>query len=192
MIAEIWDRLAAGGVYMIPIFLVSTAMLTLVIRRGIDLWLTLGELKSILDNGIGSLPADSRWQKMRQEYREARSGLADIDADLRDALASGCAFSMGSGNRVLLYSSLATLLGLLGTVSGMIASFEAMHILGVGTTKSMASGISEALVTTQCGLLVGVAGLLFGRLMARMNARLERRLRIFFIQLEEEYPKQGS
>ncbi len=53
---------------------------------------------------------------------------------------------------IMAYS--APLLGLLGTVSGMIATFDIIEIYGVGNPAMMAEGISEALLTTQAGLVV--------------------------------------
>lgn len=53
------------------------------------------------------------------------------------------------------------LLGLLGTVSGMIKVFEVITIFGTGNTRGMASGISEALVTTVAGLFTALSGLYF-------------------------------
>ena len=53
------------------------------------------------------------------------------------------------------------LLGLLGTVSGMIKVFEVITIFGTGNTRGMASGISEALVTTMAGLFTALSGLYF-------------------------------
>jgi len=50
----------------------------------------------------------------------------------------------------------APLLGLLGTVVGMIATFQAIQLFGTGDPKSMASGISQALVTTVLGLVVAI------------------------------------
>jgi biopolymer transport protein ExbB len=50
----------------------------------------------------------------------------------------------------------APLLGLLGTVTGMIATFQAITIFGAGDPKNMAGGISSALVTTVQGLLVAI------------------------------------
>ncbi len=50
----------------------------------------------------------------------------------------------------------APLLGLLGTVAGMIMTFQAITIYGAGDPKAMASGISSALVTTVLGLLVAI------------------------------------
>jgi biopolymer transport protein ExbB len=53
------------------------------------------------------------------------------------------------------------LLGLLGTVSGMIKVFEVITVFGTGNTRGMASGISEALVTTMAGLFTALSGLYF-------------------------------
>jgi biopolymer transport protein ExbB len=50
----------------------------------------------------------------------------------------------------------APLLGLLGTVTGMIATFQSIQLFGTGDPKMMAGGISEALVTTMIGLIVAV------------------------------------
>ena len=53
------------------------------------------------------------------------------------------------------------LLGLLGTVSGMIKVFDVITVFGTGNTRGMASGISEALVTTMAGLFTALSGLYF-------------------------------
>ena len=53
------------------------------------------------------------------------------------------------------------LLGLLGTVSGMIKVFEVITVFGTGNTRGMASGISEALVTTMAGLFTALSGFFF-------------------------------
>ena len=52
-------------------------------------------------------------------------------------------------------AAVAPLMGLLGTVTGMIITFQAITIFGAGDPKAMAGGISSALVTTVLGLLVG-------------------------------------
>lgn len=51
---------------------------------------------------------------------------------------------------------IAPLLGLLGTVVGMIATFQMITLFGTGDPKSMAGGISQALVTTVLGLVVAI------------------------------------
>ncbi len=48
------------------------------------------------------------------------------------------------------------ILGLLGTVTGMIATFSVIELQGTGDAQSMAGGISEALVTTQAGLVASL------------------------------------
>ena len=57
----------------------------------------------------------------------------------------------------------APLLGLLGTVSGLIRTFDAMHRFGFGNSGLLASGISEALLATQCGLALAIILLLIGQ-----------------------------
>ena len=55
------------------------------------------------------------------------------------------------------------LLGLLGTVIGMIKVFSAITAVGVGDPQVLAGGISEALITTAAGLSVGIPSLMFHR-----------------------------
>jgi biopolymer transport protein ExbB len=57
---------------------------------------------------------------------------------------------------VKVVSIVAPLMGLLGTVTGMIQTFQAITLFGTGDPKMMASGISEALVTTMLGLIVAI------------------------------------
>jgi len=62
---------------------------------------------------------------------------------------------------IKLLATVAPLLGLLGTVTGMIGTFQAITLFGTGDPKLMAGGISQALITTVLGLLVAIP-LLFG------------------------------
>lgn len=57
---------------------------------------------------------------------------------------------------IKLLAAVAPLLGLLGTVTGMIATFQSISLFGTGDPKLMASGISQALVTTMLGLCVAI------------------------------------
>ena len=66
---------------------------------------------------------------------------------------------------VKLIASVAPLLGLLGTVVGMIGVFQAITLFGTGDPKLMAGGISEALVTTMLGLTVAIPTLFFHNLL---------------------------
>ena len=76
-------------------------------------------------------------------------------------------------------ASVSPLLGLLGTVSGMIKVFGTISVEGVGNPASLATGISEALITTAAGLTVAIPTFLGQRYLA---ARAER-----FMHMLEEY-----
>ncbi len=65
----------------------------------------------------------------------------------------------------------APLLGLLGTVTGMIKTFELITIFGTGDARSLSSGISEALVTTAAGLIVAIPALVVHGALSRMAKR---------------------
>lgn len=71
-----------------------------------------------------------------------------------------------------LVATVAPLLGLLGTVTGMIATFQSITLLGTGDPKLMAGGISQALVTTVLGLCVAIPLLFCHSLLAARSRRL--------------------
>jgi biopolymer transport protein ExbB len=73
-------------------------------------------------------------------------------------------------------AAIAPLLGLLGTVGGMIATFDILAIFGTGNAKGMAGGISEALITTQTGLLVAIPGLWMKGFLQRRARNLRGRI----------------
>ena len=62
-------------------------------------------------------------------------------------------------------AAVAPLLGLLGTVTGMISTFEIITEHGTGDPRMLSSGISEALITTQLGLIVAIPMLLLGNML---------------------------
>lgn len=73
---------------------------------------------------------------------------------------------------IKLLASVAPLLGLLGTVTGMIATFQSISLFGTGDPKLMASGISQALVTTMLGLVVAIPLLFLHSLVASRSRTL--------------------
>lgn len=73
-------------------------------------------------------------------------------------------------------AAVAPLLGLLGTVTGMIATFEIITEFGTGDPKLLSGGISEALVTTQLGLTVAVPTLLLGSLLSAWGTSILNRM----------------
>ncbi len=74
-------------------------------------------------------------------------------------------------------ASIAPLLGLLGTVSGMITTFMMMKTFGTSDASTVSGGISEALITTELGLIVAIPSLIMSALLSRKtksyNAKLE-------------------
>ena len=68
---------------------------------------------------------------------------------------------------VALSAATAPLLGLLGTVTGMINTFRLISVFGTGDPKMLSSGISEALVTTEFGLIVAIPSLLIHAFISR-------------------------
>lgn len=79
-------------------------------------------------------------------------------------------------NRALLFikiiSVVAPLMGLLGTVTGMIQTFQAITLYGTGDPKLMAGGISQALVTTVLGLTVAIPMVLLHTLVSGRSRRI--------------------
>jgi biopolymer transport protein ExbB len=69
-------------------------------------------------------------------------------------------------------SVVAPLLGLLGTVTGMIKTFQAITLFGTGDPKLMAGGISEALVTTVLGLVTAIPLLLLHSVVSTRSKNL--------------------
>jgi len=82
-------------------------------------------------------------------------------------------------NLLKIIAMVAPLLGLLGTVTGMIVTFQQITIFGAGDPKAMAGGISQALVTTVLGLCVAIPVVLLHTL---VNGRAQRVLHV----LEEQ------
>ncbi len=76
-------------------------------------------------------------------------------------------------------ASITPLLGLLGTVVGMIKVFSAIMIHGVGDPGILAGGISEALITTAAGLTIAIPSLIFHRY-------FERLVDEYVVNMEEE------
>lgn len=79
-------------------------------------------------------------------------------------------------------STITPLLGLLGTVIGMIRVFTAITVVGVGDPAQLAGGISEALITTAAGLSVAIPSLIFHR-------HLKRRIDELVVAMEQEAMK---
>ncbi|MCB9552272.1 MAG: MotA/TolQ/ExbB proton channel family protein [Myxococcales bacterium] len=128
-----------------------------------------------------SAPADARRHLDGHATPLARvlaAGLATIDAPpaareaaLEAALAAED-LRLDRGLRLLaVFAGVAPLLGLLGTVSGMIGTFDVIAVHGTGEPRLLSGGIAQALTTTQLGLMVAVPTLLAHAVLARLAER---------------------
>jgi biopolymer transport protein ExbB len=77
------------------------------------------------------------------------------------------------GAAIMIAAAVGPLLGLLGTVTGMISTFDVITEYGNSNPKLLAGGISEALVTTEFGLLVAIPMLLIGNLLSGWAQRIK-------------------
>jgi biopolymer transport protein ExbB len=85
--------------------------------------------------------------------------------------------SLKRGLRMLaIFAAVAPLLGLLGTVTGMIETFQSITLFGTGDPKLMSGGISQALVTTELGLAVAIPLVLVHSLLSGRSNRVIRML----------------
>jgi biopolymer transport protein ExbB len=82
-------------------------------------------------------------------------------------------------------AAIAPLLGLLGTVSGMINTFKMMTIFGSGDASTVSGGISEALVTTELGLIVAIPSLIISALLSRKTKSYSHKLESLAIKLSK-------
>lgn len=77
------------------------------------------------------------------------------------------------GALIIVIAAVTPLLGLLGTVTGMISTFDIITEFGTGDPKLLSGGISVALVTTQLGLIVAIPALILGNLLSGWSNRIK-------------------
>lgn len=84
---------------------------------------------------------------------------------IRQELISKVKMQMNRGVSIIkLFIAICPLLGLLGTVTGMIHVFDVMAVTGTGNARAMAAGISKATITTMAGMVIAISGLYFNKL----------------------------
>ncbi len=110
-----------------------------------------------------------------REFVKSRTGVRDVDAGMLKLLSERAVREVEKSMGVLYaLCASAPLLGLLGTVMGMIKVFFALTLFGTGNVKAIASGISEALITTQGGLVVAIPGFYMAHFLRRRVEELKR------------------
>lgn len=93
------------------------------------------------------------------------------------------------GAIILVMAAVAPLLGLLGTVTGMISTFDIITEFGTGDPKLLSSGISEALITTKLGLVVAIPSLLLGNLLGGWSGKIKVMLEREALRLSNQFDK---
>lgn len=152
--------LDAGGWVTRWILVACAALITVALERVWYLWRVYPRVRAL---------ALAQWNARaeRQSWAAQRIRLALI-SQLRAGLEAGLPV-------IKVMVPMAPLLGLLGTVMGMLQVFDAMAFSGGGDTRAMADGISHAMIATMTGLVVSVIGLFFSNLFAsRVRAEAER------------------
>ena len=171
------EIVTAGGWLMLPIILCSVVALAIVIER----FITLRERRVLPANLVADVWRQASNRQLTEEKvreiqrgsplgRVLAAGLLDRSQERETMKASieevggHVAHELGRYlNALGTIAAVTPLLGLLGTVVGMISVFTNITAVGVGNPAQLAGGISQALITTAGGLAVAIPSLMFHR-----------------------------
>ncbi len=185
------DYLQSGGGVIVPLIAVSVWMWALIFKK----WLVFFRMRSrerpaweCLERYGRSDFSAAPWQeKMLRTYMEYRlRGLAPSKKSMNRVRRSEEAEIDRWVGTILVLAAVAPLLGLLGTVIGMVDTFDVIARFGTTNARAMAGGISEALITTQTGLIVAVPGLIMGNVLRRRAEGIKGRMERFSLSLLRE------
>jgi biopolymer transport protein ExbB len=146
------DFIARGGDVLVIIFVVTLAMWTLILERQWYFRLVYpGEASRILDLWM------ARSDRISWRAHQVRDlMISEASEQLNRSLAM-----------INTLVALCPLLGLLGTVTGMIEVFDVMAAAGNSNARAMASGVSKATVPTMAGMVAALSGLYFSAQLQR-------------------------
>ncbi|MDB2704718.1 MotA/TolQ/ExbB proton channel family protein [Gammaproteobacteria bacterium] len=153
--AGFFERINQGGFVGYIILII----LALGIAMGVLQFLFLRKESQTVDNELntGNYSESSTLGKLNTIYSKYKGdNPEELEAQLEDVLARAAPALEKNLSIIKLLAAVAPLLGLLGTVIGMIETFQAITLFGTGDPKLMAGGISQALVTTMLGLIAAV------------------------------------
>ncbi len=165
------ERIDQGGIigYIILllgafglIYAVTRLVILTIVGRKMQQQLTSDNVA--LDNPLGRVIAAGE--------QSAREDTETMELLLDEAITREVPILEKGLSMIKLLAAVAPLLGLLGTVTGMIATFQSISLFGTGDPKLMASGISQALVTTMLGLCVAIPLLFLHSLVASRSRML--------------------
>ena len=119
----------------------------------VGLLFSIWKIRELLQRKAELESDDSIIQSMVEKSKDATS--YESKENILDELILNYSSSVEKGvSWIKFFAAVAPLLGLLGTVIGMIETFQAITLFGTGDPKQMAGGISQALITTMLGLIV--------------------------------------
>ena len=153
--AGFFERINQGGFVGYIIILLFTIGVVLGALR----YKFLARESKVLDKELktGSFSEKSVLGKLNKIFNNYKgTSPEDLEAQLEDVLSRAVPVLEQNLSTIKLLAAVAPLLGLLGTVVGMIETFQAITLFGTGDPKLMAGGISQALVTTMLGLIAAV------------------------------------
>lgn len=182
------EQIQLGGNVMYPLILTCLWMWFLIGKKAIDMRaFTKGDRPFVqIQDDIGKPDISAgAWQRyIIDGYLAQRTGDRDLDENIIESHRLHLeTFITKYTGTIALLSSVAPLLGLLGTVSGMVATFNVIATYGTGNARALAGGISEALITTQTGLVIAVPGLFLTTLLLRRSNQLLERMHRFCLRL---------
>ena len=138
---DFFDR---GGPVIFILFLVAIIMITLLVERLIFFINDLKKLSADRVLEVQECPLDNKW--IRNQIKLKNISILNSESSKNLLTIQGLI-------------ALCPLLGLLGTVTGMIEVFDIMAITGTGNARAMASGIARATLPTMTGLFISIVGL---------------------------------
>lgn len=169
------ERVQQGKQVGYAILFIGFIGLLIVIERMINLARVSKRMKRQLKD-MDHAESDNPLGRMMQAYYENKH-LNDLDVlsrKLDEVIFKDLAELRKGLSVIKVLAAIAPLMGLLGTVTGMIGTFQAITLFGTGDPKLMAGGISQALITTVLGLIVAIPLLLSSSLLSSRVQQLSK------------------
>jgi biopolymer transport protein ExbB len=184
-LGTVWDHLAAGGPVMIPLGLCSVVALAIAgerylrLTRGRVLPRSLDHALELVNQGNVTEALAAAEQVDAPAGRILTAGLRRrglpielVEKAMEDQGRKELDRLQGNIKLLSLIANVAPLLGLLGTVTGIMKAFHQVSQVGMGKPEQLAGGISEALIATTAGLAVAIPSLLLSAFLAARMRRL--------------------
>ncbi|MCK5425631.1 MAG: MotA/TolQ/ExbB proton channel family protein [Emcibacter sp.] len=163
---SILERIDQGGIIgYIIIYGLGPLSLILILASGLVLVVTRGKVKAQIRNDEAN--EDNPLGRVLSVYSNNKTvDVETLELKLDEAILKEIPALERFLTLIKVIAAISPLMGLLGTVTGMINTFQAMTLFGTGDPKLMAGGISQALVTTVLGIVVALPTLFLHSIVA--------------------------